>query len=174
MAKDDAQENETERFVSRGKTGRQMRKVRKDGWTARKREIFLDHYAAGGNAGEACRAAGMDAGAAYRLRRRDAEFRAQYDAMHEMSKLHLEELAIQYARTGGRTVAVAPGEIPPVDMAHFDPELALRILQRPRPSERPYRGRTGRPPQRASKAELTAAINTLLDVAERRQAKRNG
>jgi NAD(P)-dependent dehydrogenase (short-subunit alcohol dehydrogenase family) len=108
------------------------------------------------------------------LRRRDAEFAEQYDAAHEMSKLHLEELTIQYAKTGGRTVAVEPGEIAPVDMAHFDPDLALRILQRPRPSQRPYRGRTGRPPQRASKAELIAAINNLLDVAERRQAKRNG
>jgi hypothetical protein len=169
-----ATKNEPERFVSRGKTGRQMRKVRKDGWTARKREIFLDHYAASGNAAEACRAAGMSANAAAVLRRRDPEFAAQYDAAHEMSKLHLEELTIQYAKTGGRTVAVEPGEIPPVNLAHFDPELALRILQRPRPSLRPYRGRTGRPPQRASKAELIAAINKLLDVAERRQAKREG
>lgn len=160
-----------EYFVARGKTGPQRRRAKKDSWTKRKREIFLDHYAANGNAADACRAAGMYEAAAYGLRRRDAEFARQYDEAHAVSKLRLEEMLIQYAKAGGRTVAVEPGELPPLDMASFDPELALKALTRNRPSQ-PGGKPTGRKPHRATKAELTASILRLLAVLKRRRAAR--
>ena len=162
---------ESEKFVSGGKRGRQIRPVRKDGWTARKREIFLDHYAAAGNAAEACRAAGMAEGAAYRLRRRDPEFAQQYDESHAISKIRLEEMVIEYAKTQGRMKAVEPGELPPVDMATFNPELALRVLHHPRPSANGNASRVGARARRASKEELTAALLKLLDALDRRIAR---
>ena len=158
---------EPERIVSGGKNGKQVRKAREDGWTARKREIFLDHYAATGNAAEGCRAAGMAEGAAYRLRRRDAEFAEQYEAVHAMSKTRLEELCMLYAQSGGRMTPVEPGEIPPVDLSRFDPELALQILRHARPSTGHGR-RVGARPRSASKAELIEAITKLLVVLDRR------
>jgi hypothetical protein len=162
---------ESEQFVSRGKAGRQLRRVRRDGWTARKREIFLDEYATHGNAAAACRAAGMDEGAAYRLRRRDPEFAEQYDQSLAVAMLRLEEMAIQYAKSGGRMAAVEPGEIPPVDIANFDPELALKILNRNRASQAGGKP-AGAKPRRASKAELTAVILKYLAVLKRLRAKR--
>jgi hypothetical protein len=166
---------EPERFFSRGKDGRvQRRRVRKDGWSARRRAIFLDHYAATGNASEACRAAGMSEGAAARLRRRDPEFAAQYDEAHATALVRLEGLLAQYAETKGRIVAVEPGEVPPVDMANFDPELALRILSRRRPTTGGFAGRCGAKPHRASKAELVAAIQRLVAVVRKRRAKQAG
>jgi len=161
----------SEKFVSGGKQGKQIRQVRKDGWTARKREKFLDHFAATGNAREACRAAGMAEGAAYQLRRRDPDFAAQYDEAIGFAKVRLEELAIEYAKTGGRMAKVEPGEIPPVDMAAFDPELALKILRLPRPSADGNRSRVGARPRYASKEELTHAILKGLDALGRRLAK---
>jgi len=165
-------EDEREEFLSRGKGGRQRRRVRKDGWSARKIQIFLDHYAVSGNAGEACRAAGMYEGAAYRLRRRDPDFAGQYDEALAVSKLRLEEMAIQYAKTGGRIVPVEPGEIAPVDLANFDPELALKILNRNRPSQNGNGRGAGAKPRRASKAELIETAVKLLGVLKRRRAKR--
>jgi len=161
-----------EKFYSRGKKGRvQRRKVRKDGWSARRREIFLDHYAATGNASESCRAAGMSEGAASRLRRRDPEFAAQYDAAHAAALIRLEGLVAQYAETKGRIVAVEPGEVPPVDMANFDPELALKVLSRRRPSSSGFADRCGARPRRASKPELVASIRRLVAVVKKRRAR---
>jgi hypothetical protein len=166
---------EPERFYSRGKDGRvQLRKVRKDGWSARRRARFLDHYAATGNASEACRAAGMSEGAAARLRRRDPEFAAQYDEAHATALVRLEGLVVQYAETKGRVVPIEPGEVPPVDLANFDPELALRVLARRRPTVSGFASRCGAKPHRASKAELVASIQRLVAVVKKRRAKRAG
>lgn len=44
------------------------------GWTARKKTVFLDHLAQHGNVRAACSRVGLSREAAYRLRRRDADF----------------------------------------------------------------------------------------------------
>jgi hypothetical protein len=163
--------DEPEKFVSRGKAGQQVRKVRDDGWTARKREIFLDDYAENGNAAAACQKAGMAEGAAYRLRRRDPDFARQYDDAHAVCKLRLEEMAIEYARTQGRMVPVEPGETPPVDLANFDAELALKILSHARPSTNGNASRVGARPRAASRAELIEALVKLLAMLKKRRAK---
>ena len=50
------------------------------GWTAERRVLFLDRLAVHGNARAACRAVGLSAESAYRLRRRDADFARAWDA----------------------------------------------------------------------------------------------
>lgn len=150
--------------ASRGKAG-PVGKVRHDGWTAARREIFLDHYAEHGVATEACRAAGMDGGAAYRLCRRDPEFAAQYAEAFAISRLRLEELAVLYAKTKGR----APGGTPPPELANFDPDFTLSILNRSRSS---LHGRPGGSrPRAASRAQLIETGMKLLGMLKKRRAK---
>ena len=109
-----------------------VRKARHDGWTAARREIFLDHYAEHGVATEACRAAGMDEGAAYRLCRRDPEFAAQYAAAFAVSKLHLEELSVLFAKTGGK--AGRTGD-PAARAGEFRPQFRAQPAE-PAPAQR--------------------------------------
>jgi len=52
---------------------------RRDGWTPRRRRQFLDDLAAGLDVRRACARAGLSRQAAYRLRRRDAEFARAWD-----------------------------------------------------------------------------------------------
>lgn len=164
-------DDEADYIVARGKSGPQRRRARKDSWTRRKREIFLDHFAANGNAADACRAAGVYEGAAYGLRRRDCEFARQYDEALAVCRVRLEETLLEYARTGGRTVVVEPGDVAPIDMATFDPELALKALSRNRPSQAGGKP-AGAKPRRTSKEELTQALLRLLKAARRRTAMR--
>lgn len=162
-----ANREERKKPASRGKAG-QVGKVRHDGWTAARRETFLDHYAENGIATEACRAAGMDGGAAYRLCRRDPEFAAQYAEAFAISRLRLEELAVLYAKTGGRAPA-EPGGAPPPDLANFHPDFALSILNRARPS---VAGRRSGPrPRAAGKAELIETAVKLLGMLKKRRAR---
>lgn len=163
--------DEPERIASVGKDGPQVRRARADGWTARKREKFLDHYAATGNAAEACRHAAMAEGAAYRLRRRDPEFAQQYEEAHAVAKARLEELLIQFARTSGRMEPVEPGEIPPLDPENFDPELAIKVLRHARPSRDGNASGVGARPRAATTAELVKAIKKLLAMVAKRRAR---
>jgi hypothetical protein len=162
-----ANKEERKKTGARGKAG-PVGKVRHDGWTAARREIFLDHYAEHGNARAACRAAGMDEGAAYRLCRRDPEFAAHYAEAFAISKLHLEELAVLYAKTRGQAPA-GPGGTPPPDLANFDPNFALSMLNRQRPSVT-GRGRGPRP-RAASEAELIETVVKLLGILKKRRAR---
>jgi hypothetical protein len=154
--------------VSRGKAAGPVRKVRHDGWTAARREIFLDDYAEHGNAGRACRAAGLDKGAAYRLCRRDPEFAASYAEAFAISKLGLEELAVLYAKTGGKAPAGPDGAALP-ELANFDPNFALSLLNRHRPSL--TGSRCGPRPRAASIAELMETAVKLLGMLKKRRAK---
>jgi hypothetical protein len=152
--------------VSGGRAG--AVRARHDGWTAARREIFLDHYAENGNAAAACRAAGMDEGAAFRLCRRDPEFAAQYAESFAISRLHLEEQAILFAKTGGKASATS-GETAP-DLANFDFDRVLSILNRARPSVG-YARPSGARPRAASEAELIETAVKLLGMLKKRRAK---
>lgn len=156
------------RPASRGNAVGQVGKPRCDGWTAARREIFLDDYAEHGIASAACRAAGMDGGAAYRLCRRDPEFAAQYAEAFAISKLHLEELAILYAKTKGRAPTEPGGALLP-GLANFDPDFTLRILNRSRSSLAARR--SGPRPRAASEAELIGTAVKLLGMLKKRRAK---
>jgi hypothetical protein len=162
-----------EQFISRDKHGLQLRKVRKDGWTQAKRDIFFAHYAATANFSASALAAGMSESGLFKLRDRDPQFAATCDALLRDAETRLIEKLIVYAETKGKPVPPrADGEPATAPIEDFDPELALRILayNRRRLSGGPARG--GAKPQRASKAQLTASILRLLDVAGRRLKRR--
>ncbi|NCP12376.1 MAG: hypothetical protein GW859_10600 [Sphingomonadales bacterium] len=58
----------------------QRKKVKKNGWTKERRKIFLRTLAATCNVSRSVAAAGKSIGTAYRLRHRDEEFAAQWQA----------------------------------------------------------------------------------------------
>lgn len=160
-----------EDHLGKGKRGLQRRKARKDGWTVARRRVFLDEFAATGNARWACARAGMTEGSAYQLRRRDPEFARQYDEVVEIAEARLESLLIEFAETKGRAIDLAAGAPPPVDMANFDPELALKVLSRRRPSRDKAMRRVGPRPQYASRDDLVSSIMRLIGAVERRRAR---
>lgn len=53
--------------------------ARRDGWTAQRRDEFLDALSTGSDVSRACVQVGLSRQAAYRLRRRDAGFAAAWD-----------------------------------------------------------------------------------------------
>ena len=55
------------------------RPIRRDGWTAQRRQRFLEGLAAGIDVNRACAGVGMSREGAYRLRRRDPAFALAWD-----------------------------------------------------------------------------------------------
>ncbi len=160
-----------EKFVSRGKAGMQVRRRRADGWTKRKREIFLDHLRATSNARASAEAAGMSEGSAHKLRDRDPEFAADWDAALREADVRLTGKLIVYVETGGKPVPSRDdGEPAEAPMEDFDPNLALKVLTLNRQSQAGKR-RGGPAPKRASVAELIEAGVKLLGMMKRRRAK---
>ncbi len=152
--------------LHRGKSGEvQQRRVRKDGWTVRKRAVFLDHLAANANVTYAAEAAGIKPCNAYSLRRRDADFADMWDHALEAGYAALEAMLIERARG---IVDVPIGETQVPSAAQMDSELALRLLQqRRRAGSAPHR--IGGPPRRrATEEETNAAIMKKLRALAKR------
>ncbi|HKR24067.1 MAG TPA: hypothetical protein VJS15_02320 [Allosphingosinicella sp.] len=171
--KDDGQDGGEDRYVARGKNGRQVRKRRRDGWTRRARQGFLDHFRATCNAAASARAAGRTEGSAHKLRARDPDFAAEWDAALVDADARLTGKLILFAETRGKPQPETDeaGEPAVAPIADFDPELALKLLRHHRSSlaGRPRRG--GPKPKRASNEELIGAVVTLLGLIKRRRAR---
>lgn len=135
-------------------------------WTDAKRAEFLGELAESCNVKASCRAVGMTTGALYVLRQRDEAFAAEWRAALLAGYDRLEERLL-------RAAGAAPGSAgEPVDAQAepgFDPELAMRLLDRHRRSiEKEQGNRTG-PVTRATRAEAEAALHARLDAIERRR-----
>jgi hypothetical protein len=165
---------EPDKFVSRGKTGAQVRRRRRDGWTERKREIFLNHLRVTSNVAASARAAGMTEGSAHKLRARDPEFAAQWKAALREADTRLTGKLIVLAETGGKPLPEREdGEPSEAPMEDFNANLALKILALNRQSQEGKR-RGGPRPKNASPEELLEAGVKLLGMMKRRRAVRPG
>ncbi len=156
-------------LLHRGKSGKaQQRSVRRDGWTIRKRVIFLDHLAATCNVSASAQAAGFVESSAYALRRRDPEFADLWRNALEAGYDRLQAMLIERA-TGAVDVPI--GEMPVPDISAMDTELAMRLIENHRRSIAGGPKKSGgRLPGRATKEETNAAIMKKL----RALAKRKG
>src|SRR6478736_5544222 len=113
-----------DKFVSRGKTGVQVRRRRRDGWTESKREIFLNHLRVTSNVAASARAAGMTEGSAHKLRARDPEFAAQWEAALREADTRLTGKLIVLAETGGKPLPEREdGEPPEAPIEDFNADL---------------------------------------------------
>jgi hypothetical protein len=158
--------------VKRGNKGvPQVRKERKDAFSPAKKQVYLDHYAAGCNVTLAAKAAGVSTVTVNYHRREDPVFAQQCAEAHDLAYEGLDAMLLERAKTGGHYVAGPDAETAPGPEA-MDTELALRLLQlRERPLGRRTGRRTGRAgyePRRVSEAELNEAILAKLDVLDRR------
>lgn len=106
----------------------QLRRVRKREWTAAKRRAFIDELAATCNIQAALRVVGMSDSGLYKLRKRDARFRAEWAEALREGYAKLEMMALERAMNGTvKTVTRANGS---VDKTHEYPNgLALALLK---------------------------------------------
>jgi hypothetical protein len=84
----------------RAGSGAQLRAVRKDGWTAERRRIFMETLAATCNVSEAARTAGMNLSSAYYQKRRDPGFAREWAQALNIGYAELEALLLRQALFG--------------------------------------------------------------------------
>jgi hypothetical protein len=136
-------------------------------WTDDKRNAFLAALAEICNVKASCAAVGMSTTTAYALRLRDDGFAAQWRAAILTGYERLEEALLQAA---GAALAAAPGEAG--EGQAFDPQLAMRLLERHRSTVEGRSNRRAGPVTRASREEAEAALHARLDALERKRRLR--
>lgn len=149
----------------------QMRKVRKDGWTARARAGFLDHLAATCNIDYSARAMGKDPSSVRALRRRDAAFAEAWDDAMETGYASAEAMLL--ARSIGTqklddNVDTAGLPVPP-DPSEMDTETALRLISLRNKNGQPRNRR--KPFKQVSSDEVDALLMKRLRALHRRMIK---
>jgi hypothetical protein len=153
----------------------QRRRARRDGWTKKARQQFLDELAASANVAAALRVVGLSKSSAYRLRHHDAAFGALWDAARETAYGRLKDELL--ARAMGEVVADdrvnpdGPSAAPTsADAQPFDTRLAMTLLQEEKRTVE--KGRTGRMIyKQLLPEEVDAALARALDGLERRLAR---
>ena len=81
-------------------SGAQLRAVRKDGWTAERRTLFMETLAATCNVSEAARVAGKNLSSAYYQKRRDPAFAREWAQALSVGYGELEALLLRQALFG--------------------------------------------------------------------------
>ena len=142
------------------------------GWTRAKREAFLVELAASCNIVRAAALVGMGQSGAYRLRKREPDFAAQWQAALEIG---YERLETALARRALETVGEFPIEAldersEPVEKMTVD--QAIRILTIHRESVRQGQARTRKAQARhvATQEETDAALIKRIRMVERQRA----
>ena len=154
----------------------QRRAARANGWTKARRAAFLAELAASCNVVRAHEAAGMASSGVYRLRQRDPEFAAQWQAALEIGYERLETALVRRAL---EAVGETAGEFPvealdersePVEKMTVD--QAIRILTFHRESIRQGQARTRKAQARhvATQEETDAALIKRIRMVERQRA----
>src|SRR5262249_38465827 len=149
----------------------QIRRVRRDGWTATRKRILLQTLAATGNILQSVAAAGKSQKSFYDLRWRDPAFTEQCRAALEMGYERLEAMLIERAGgTGPIEMCEQDGEsaIAVPDVKQMDTDLAIKLLaMRGRTLNEDTRARR-RPRRLATREETDASILRKLAVLNRR------
>lgn len=144
----------------------QRRRVRKDGWTEKRKKIFLDHLAATSNVRRSAAEAGIGSNSAYRLRFRDESFRAQWDAALEQGYARIEAMLLERV-FDAHPEEPSDGERFAHRMQAMDSSLALTLLKQ-RDARKQGVARGGKRPGKASIDELRAEIAKWLSGLNKR------
>ncbi|SIO21764.1 hypothetical protein SAMN02745824_3397 [Parasphingorhabdus marina DSM 22363] len=103
------------------------RKIRHDGWTPARTKTFLATLRQTGCVTDAARTIGMSTASGYRLRKRDAVFRAAWDEALADARRGLIAVAHERAVVGRETVIIRKGEEVERRIQPSDAMLALLI-----------------------------------------------
>lgn len=148
----------------------QVRKERKDGFTAAKKQVYLDTLAGCATVCRSAAAAGVSVVTVNYHRRRDPVFAQQCAEALEIGYDNLEADRVAAAAAAryepGPDAGAAPGP------ESVDNWLALQLLRLRRRPIGQRTGRAGYQPKRASEKELNEAILAQLDVLARRLRKK--
>ncbi len=134
-------------------------------WTDRLKTAFLDHLAATCDVKASAAAIGVDPGSVYHLRRKDAEFSANWATALTLGYEMLETRMIGFALSGGASEAG-------VSQDAFDFDQGLRMLAINHQKVHGKTGGTGRPGgprlKRATSEDTDKAILKQLAALDRR------
>lgn len=138
------------------------RRERHDGWTAVRRELFLDELARSCNVTAACAAAGKGKTSAYDLRRRDPEFDAQWAAALDSVMDELLAIAMDRVKNGVEREIVGKDGTK-TRVLEFSDRLIMFLLARYRPELHKRVVET-----RRAEAEKAAANSAIYDNVARK------
>ena len=130
MADGEARERKARRggVTLEGSKRPQLRKARAGSWTAAKRSAFIEELAATCNVAASLRTVGMSAVSVYKLRKRSAEFRAQWAEALREGYAKLEMMLIERAMNGTvKTVTRAGGAVDKT--REYPNHVALALLR---------------------------------------------
>lgn len=165
-----------EELVVRGGNGRRLQVARAAlrQWTPRVEARFLASLSTCCNVKRACASVGLSVGSAYARRHRDPAFGDRWDAAIAAGYLRLESAMLEGAARAVAGDGAAPdgGGDPACPVAPMSVNDAMQLLRLHQAGQRARR--TGRPPTRATEAELTRAIEEKLDVLAKRRARNGG
>ncbi|MBB4631316.1 hypothetical protein [Sphingosinicella soli] len=108
------------------------RALRHDGWTPRRRTLFLKTLAETANVRAAAVSAGKSACGVYALRRRDADFARAWDDALSLAMDELEAIAFDRIRNGVQKTVVRAGGVT-VTITEYSDRLLMFMLSRRRP-----------------------------------------
>ena len=173
-----ARKEKVEMVMQRGtcagrKIGVQLRRQRRDGWTLKRRALFLSVLQESCNVQEASRVAGITSGRAYDLRARDPGFAAQWAEALEQGYAELEMTLLRQAIHGTETTEIVDdgkGEgVQRVKKVHSYPHaVALRLFLAHKGAVSAFREEHGisRPGSDEVRAEIEQRIAAMRPMAE--------
>ena len=113
--------------VARNRNGDlHLRAVRSDGWSEEEKAQFLDNLAASCNVDASAEAAGHNGQSAKGLRRRDIEFRAQWDDALETGYATLEAMVLEKAQQAMSAKRVIPDNANANTANGFDDDITFK------------------------------------------------
>ena len=148
----------------------QVRKARKDGFSAGKRQVYLDTLAMCCTVSAAARAAGVSVTTIRYHRHRDEGFASAEAQALEEGYFALEAASVAHAARGG---AYVPGDAADPDTPGaeaLEPETALRLLALRGRGIGRRTGDGGQRARRVSEKELNESILAKLELLSRRRA----
>ena len=110
-------------------------RVRHDGWTEQRTQLFFDALGYTGCVRDACRIAGLSNVAAYRNRARFPEFARAWDAALERSQQGLIAIAYKRAVEGAEEIIIRKGEVHEIRKKPSDAMLCQLIRQNQAPRQ---------------------------------------
>jgi hypothetical protein len=116
--------------VSQARGGPQRRPVRKDGWTAKSRALFLETLAETANVRESARVAGMAPTSVYYHRQRDPGFARAWAQALDVAFDELGTLLLRQALFGTEQVEITEDEKGAVKARKVKREIPLMLAHR--------------------------------------------